>query len=304
MLFPSDDLFAEGSSPSGEDGVARSGHDSTNSHGQIHRDFPETEGWITGLLEDIAQLILHGDLEDAEQMLHRLCDAEVAPRECLELFTVVCLRRGHLRDAMGYACQLQDFANELGCRQTQARAASLIARVYRQIGDFTSARRFQQLAVFSSESSDAFDLSNLSLDALISGRIPLADQLAQTALSMECEDESAQLSEMPDQTGADWGTLALVAMMNGDADETFSRLRLAWRHHRQAGDELGMGLDQLHVSRLCEVHGEYARARRRLKKAMAHFETAQAQPQLEEAQLRMTRLQRIIGRLEHPVEWN
>lgn len=311
MFYPSDNQPAEGS-PFGDDEVARSDSDFTNHHG--HNDHNhgglsesesiESESWIHGILDDISQSILHGQLDDAELLLNRLCDAEVAPRECLELFTILSLRRGHLLDAMGYACQLQDFANELGCRQTQSRAASMIARVYRQIGDFTSARRFQQLAIYSSESSDAFDLSNLALDALMASRVTLADQLAQAALSLECDDESAELSELPDQSGADWGTLALVAMLNGDADETFSRLRLAWRHHRQAGDQLGMGLDQLHVAQLCEVHGEYTRAGRRLKKAISHFEKAQAQPQLEEAERRMSRLQRIIGRLEHPVEWN
>ncbi|MBA4029376.1 MAG: hypothetical protein C0478_00405 [Planctomyces sp.] len=299
MVFWPDDFSSDESSsgdwafesdPAGGDGT--NGEEATES------------AWVISELTEARQAILEGELDRAELLINGLCDAEVAPFECLELLAVISLRGGDLREAMGYACQLQDFANELACRRTQSRAASLLAGVYRQVGDFTSARRFQELAILSSESSDAFDLSNLSLDALVSGRVPLADQLAQAALSLQAEDGNSLAANTPDEAGADWGTLALVAMMNGDADETFSRLRLAWRNHRAAGDQLGMGLDQLHVATLCQVHGEHHRARRRLKKAIRHFERGQARPQLDEARNRLARLEQIIGLAEHNPEWN
>ena len=172
------------------------------------------------------------------------------------------------------------------CRERPALSADLchnIAGILREAREFELARGYQQLSsrfavgeaaankpAVDTPSADSYQLSGEAADRLVAGDLDAAE--IRLAISLELERKRG------DRAGeaADWGNLAIVALLRSDVRSALFRLMRAWRLHRQLHDSRGCGVDLLHFAELALLQRKPRSARRFLERAAFQFSLANA----------------------------
>lgn len=164
-------------------------------------------------------------------------------------------------------------AESSGDRQSFIAAANDLACSYRASGDHAAAAYFQLLVATSERQSAAghvgrispTSLGNLACDAVLAGRLAIAESLLWKSLL-------AELAAGNDLgAAADWANLGLIAGILGELDEAKTRLWSALKLHRQHGDLFHLALDLWHLGQLLELEGDWMRARKLFERAARQF---------------------------------
>lgn len=164
-------------------------------------------------------------------------------------------------------------ADAAGDRQDSIDVANDLACVHRELGDHETAAYFQLLAATSERQSvtaspgqiSPTSLGNLACDALLAGKLPVAEGLFWKSLL-------AELSEGNDiGAAADWANLGLLAGLLGELDEAKQRLWEALKLHRRSKDAFHMGLDLWHLAQIFETERNWNRASKLFQKAAIQF---------------------------------
>lgn len=174
--------------------------------------------------------------------------------------------------------QLLDMATETGDDVAMGWAYEQLAGIYRDLGDFELAGRFQRRAIAAKPWSDHVDLTHLASDAVACGEFDVAETLAVNGLQMQ----SSGL-ESPVDLAADFGMLGVIRGLQGDRHEAIALLWQAYQLHQAANDAHGMGRDLMNLS---EFFGDLGRQRtelRCLNRAVALLEAADLPRSLEQA---------------------
>ncbi len=167
-------------------------------------------------------------------------------------------------------------AEATGDRQTLIDVANDLACTHRAAGDHETAAYFQLLAATAERQSvdsphgriSATSLGNLACDAVLAGRLAIAEGLLWKSLL-------AELAAGNDSgTAADWANLGLLAGLLGDFEAAKERLWWALKLHRRLGDTFHVALDLWHLAHLFETDGDWRRAHRLYERASYWFTVA------------------------------
>ncbi len=167
-------------------------------------------------------------------------------------------------------------AETVGDRQLWVNAANNLACTRRAAGDHESAAYFQLLAATAERQPmegqpgriSAASLGNLACDALLSGRLAIAESLLWKSLLAELAAGNNS------GIAADWANLGLLAGLLGEFDAAKARLWWALKLHRRLGDAYHLGLDLWHLAQLFEIDGDWQQAHRLYGRAAQWFATA------------------------------
>jgi tetratricopeptide (TPR) repeat protein len=117
-----------------------------------------------------------------------------------------------------------------------------LAAIYRELGDFGLAQRFQQRAILEMDNCGSDELLGLTNDAWLSNRRQLAESLAESAVELGDGAGPAIESE---------AMLAVISGLNsGNARDGIRSLLRAYRAHRAKSAYRLMGIDLLNLSLL------------------------------------------------------
>jgi len=181
-------------------------------------------------------------------------------------------------------------------------ASHNLAAVYREQGRNEVAASWQQQSILAEithghgpgaagELQTACDLTGLANDALCTGEYPLAEELL--LRSLQLEKAAGSLSEQ----AADWGSLGVVALLNGEIDVAVSRLWQAYRLHGRLDDVRGAGCDLLNLAELALCCGRQRLAGRFLQRTQARLLQAVASQSAQQAHRRLEELRHSAGHL-------
>ena len=153
-------------------------------------------------------------------------------------------------------------------------AWSKLAVLCRNYGRNAEAASFQQMALKQSfaqlqaRPSDFFSLhlSNLANDAIVAGDWQNAERLllAALAINRQQKDLSAE--------GADWGSLGIVAAMQGHLGSAIKRFRRALSIHRKLQDDDAIGIDLRHLAEVALMTGDLNSAEELADRAIDHLQ--------------------------------
>jgi tetratricopeptide (TPR) repeat protein len=150
----------------------------------------------------------------------------------------------------------------------QAYVFSSLATIYRELGDYDLAQRFQRQALAIHAAADAGDLLDWAADALLAGKLILAEELARGAwlLVEETDDVETQADAQ--------GLLGMIAARQGDHRTAVALLIRAARSHRGLGDDRGLGVDCLNLGEIVGLLGRTTWQRRFFSAARNYFSRA------------------------------
>ncbi|HLJ12429.1 MAG TPA: tetratricopeptide repeat protein [Planctomycetaceae bacterium] len=186
-------------------------------------------------------------------------------------------RRGEFGAALVQFERLLTVAYARKCPALRSAAWNNLAVIHRELGETAFAAACQQQSWDAASSQLAAaprhemlgsDLTNLANTAILSGDYGLAERLLEAAL--ECDVMEGDSSD----EAADWGSLGIVAALNGEMDEARKRFVKAYRIHRRLEDDRGVGCDLGHLAELFVASEEWRRARRLMARAIVHFDRA------------------------------
>lgn len=167
-------------------------------------------------------------------------------------------------------------AETTGDFQTWIEVANDLACTRRAAGDHESAAYFQLLAATAERQAvggnsgriSATSIGNLACDAILAGRLAIAESLLWKSLL-------AELATGNDPgAAADWANLGLLASLLGDFDAAKQRLWWALKLHRRLGDAFHLALDLWHLAQLFESERNWKSCRRLYERATHWFGVA------------------------------
>ncbi len=192
------------------------------------------------------------------------------------------------------AFDLATASNEL---DAQVVVLSDLAVVYRELGEFDMARRFQQRVVNLQISSDSADLEALANDAFSCGEFDLAKELISTAAVIE--DAATPI----EQANA-FGSRGLLAAANRRPKTGLRLLYQASQLHRQLNDQLGAGKDWLNMAEVFSQLGRYRGMRGALRRAIRSLAQTPSTHLLPIAQLRYAQINKAFQRARPAINSN
>lgn len=195
--------------------------------------------------------------------------------------------RQHYGDAIAVWTAAVEPANEQGRRDILAAVYSNLAATYRELGDCTLARRFQQQALRYQDDFGADDLLHLANDALAAEHYDLAESLL--------DSMSDLLDSHPHWLAEIYATRGIIALRCGEPRAARRGLLTAYRAHRQIGDDAGAARDLLNAAEAFQMMDRLPAARRCLTEASRHFADAQQPVWQAETERRAKRLERIAS---------
>jgi tetratricopeptide (TPR) repeat protein len=138
-----------------------------------------------------------------------------------------------------------DGAKAEGDLSSQELVYSNLAAIFRELGDADLAQRFQRRVLAIEDSAGPMDLLAWSQDALLAGRLEVAEKLARNALQLaqDAEDISLQADS--------WGAIALIAARQGKLRLAIRLLIRAIRGHDFIGDDRGSAIDLQNLAEIC-----------------------------------------------------
>lgn len=182
-------------------------------------------------------------------------------------------------------CQLTaglELASAQGDRQALATVFHNLASIYRELGDFELARRFQSRAILQMDECGPEELLGLANDAWTSRHADIACCLAESSVDLE-EDNDVALE-------AQATTAAFVGICE-DPRPAIKTLIHVYRQHRSAGSLRLMGIDLLNLSALFAETGWHRTEMNLVRQAIQHFEAAPAP-------VSATKARRVLDMLE------
>ena len=159
-----------------------------------------------------------------------------------------------------------------------------LASIYREVGDFDLARRFQWRATLLNESIDADGLLGMANDALLNERLDVAGSLVFAATELETDEDLAP---------NDADLLATAGLVEAETESPrvgLLTLFAAYRWHRDEDDLKGMGIDQLNMSALFGKLDRHRAERACLVRAIRFFDQASATYSSMKARTELERL--------------
>ncbi len=195
--------------------------------------------------------------------------------------------RDALREAIIVWTALIEPASELGRRDVLAAIYSNLAASYRDLGDFSLARSFQQQSLRWQDDFGADDLLHLANDALAADRLPLALSLLESAAA-SIDDEDPLQAELI-------ATRGVLALRERTPRFAVRCLIAAYRRHAAAGDWNGIGRDYLNGAVAAEQMGRLSVAQRLLRDAQRAFHQAGQTHWTAEARVRRARLRQLMS---------
>lgn len=195
-------------------------------------------------------------------------------------------RLGELEESLGTFERLMLLADQNADTELRAAASNNLACLCRELGEPDIAASWQQQSWQAAQANgvDAgthvelgCDLSNRGNDALIAEDFSLAEKLFRLALKWE-EEQGDRARQ-----GDDWGSLGLVAALQGDFEAALEHLQTAARLHREVCDLRGAGADLLNVAELCAAQFDWEPGLRICEEAMQLLGNAGASDLAERA---------------------
>lgn len=183
---------------------------------------------------------------------------------------------GHYQQLAARLTQELRHAEACGDKSALIGAANDLACTHRASGDHETAAYFQLLAATAERQSaaglpgriSATSVGNLACDALLAGRLAIAEGLLWKSLLMELaagNDSGA---------AADWANLGLLASSLGDFASAKERLWWALKLHHRLGDAFHVGLDLWHLAQMFESEGAWKYAHGLYRRATHWFRLA------------------------------
>jgi tetratricopeptide (TPR) repeat protein len=179
-----------------------------------------------------------------------------------------------------------DDASRRGDRQSLAAAYSNLAAIYRELGDVSLARRFQQQALQFQEDCTAVDLLHLANDALALKRWRLADSLLEAAAKLADADDPLQATLL--------ATAGVAQLLQGEPRQAVRLLRAAYRQHLSQGDDREAGKDLLNLAAACHELRRWLLERKCLDRAGRHFDRAGMPLSRRQARVRRREANRLL----------
>lgn len=204
--------------------------------------------------------------------------------------------RDALRDAISVWTTLIEPASAEGRRDVLAAIYSNLAAIYRDLGDFSLARSFQQQSLHWQDDFGADDLLHLANDALAADRFPLALSLLESAAAA-IDDEHPLQAELI-------ATRGVLALRERTPRFAVRCLIEAYRRHSAQGDWNGIGRDFLNGAVAAEQMGRLTVAQRLLREAQRAFLQAGQNHWTAEARVRRARLRQLKSLSATNAAWN
>ncbi len=173
---------------------------------------------------------------------------------------------------------------------------SNLAATYRELGDSTLARRFQQQALHFQDDFGADDLLHLANDAIAAGHLELAESLLDS-MSDLLDDHPALHAEI-------YATRGIIALRRGDPRVARRGLLTAYRAHLQIGDDSGAARDLLNAAEAFQMMHRLSAAQHCLLQASRHFADADQTVWIAETERRTARLRRVAELAEWDASQN
>ena len=197
-------------------------------------------------------------------------------------------------------------AKTIGDELLRSMAANNLAAVYRELGRHDTAARLQQQAIAAEIAADADAdtaptpcvLANRANDAIMAGDFSFARQLLRRSLALEIEAGSLA------GQAADWGSLGVIARLEGNAVEAIGCLRRAHQLHRRVRDARGTGCDLMNLAEVFRAIGRWRAAGRCYGRAVRQFRQAHALTSARRAQFQLAETERIAAVLRRDVSLN
>jgi tetratricopeptide (TPR) repeat protein len=254
-------------------------------------------------------------LERAEALAaeHRLADAKAA------FLTAIRCDSGHtarneygrfLTRTESYDEAVEQFsilltqAKATGDEQLRSTATNNLAAVYRELGCPDIAARLQQQAIAAEMATgeDTYPtscvLANRANDAILAGDFHLARCLLRRSLALEVEAKSLA------GQAADWGSLGVIAGLEGNTGEAIGCLRRAYQLHQRLSDAHGAGCDLMNLAETFRTIGRWRAASRCYLRAMRRFEQAGSPQSIQRAQAQRDETERLAAVLRRDVSLN
>lgn len=204
-----------------------------------------------------------------------------SPHSCID-YACALVAQERYHDAIQQMTGALDRASVTGDREALAAIFHNFASIYRDLGDFDLARRFQRRAIAQVDDCGPEELLGLANDAWVSGRWEAAELLAASAADL---DETTLVEAQ--------GMLGVVTGMNGDPRDGIRSLLQVYRAHQAHGDYRGMGADLLNLSLLFGELGRHRGEMSLARRAIRCFEFAPAPVSAEKARRMLAALEKL-----------
>lgn len=191
----------------------------------------------------------NGDWIRADDWFRRALAEDVHSSRLHLAYGAFLAERQEIRRAIDHLMHGLDAATTSGDLGSQAVAFADLAAIYRQIGEFDLARRFQRQVLAIRQQADAGDLLAWSADALLANKTPLAESLAHAAWNLA--EDGHDLSTQADC----FGVLGMVAARRGRHRRAISLLIQAARRHHALRETQALGTDYANLGEVCGLIG-------------------------------------------------
>lgn len=194
--------------------------------------------------------------------------------------------RQEYREAISTWTEVVEPASNQGRLDLLAAVYSNLAAAYRELGDASLARRFQQQALRYQDDFGADDLLHLANDAIAVGHFDLAESLLDSIRDLMGDDPSLHAEV--------YATRGIIALRRGVPRVARRGLLTAYRAHLQMGDEAGAGRDLLNAAEAFQLMNRLPAAQRCLQEAAELFQQSGQPVWCAEACRRADRLERVV----------
>lgn len=196
--------------------------------------------------------------------------------------------RERYHGALCYLTEALDQASNSGDREALSVIYHNLAAIYRELGDFDLARRFQQRSILQLEDCRPVDLLGLANDAWLSRRSEIAECLASSCVELDSDGD-----ELDSVLAEAQATLAVITGLAEDPRQGIRSLIQVYRQHRDANDMRLMGIDLLNLSALLSELGWYRAEMNFVRSAINHFDQAPAPVSAVKARQNLALLERM-----------
>lgn len=224
---------------------------------------------VTTELRRAELLGLQGQWLDAESHYAAAIQLDCTPVSRIAFGTSLASRELYHR-ALCCLTEAIDQASQVGAREALGVIYHNLAAIYRELGDYDLARRFQQRSILQLDDCRAVDLLALANDAWLSRRSEIATCLASSCTEIDSDDE-------PDSVLLEaQATVAITTGLAEDPRQGIRALIQVYRQHREANDVRLMGIDLLNLSALLSEIGWYRAEMSFVRRAINLFDQAPA----------------------------
>lgn len=224
---------------------------------------------VTNELRRAEQLGLQGQWTEADARYSAAIKLDKTPGSRIAFGSSLASREQY-NGALCCLAEALDQASKSGDREALGVIYHNLAAIYRELGDYDLARRFQQRSILQLDDCRAVDLLGLANDAWLSRRSEMASCLASSCTELDSDDElDSVLLEAQ-------ATLAITVGLAEDPRQGIRSLIQVYRQHRAANDVRLMGIDLLNLSALLSELGWYRAEMDFVRRAISLFDQAPA----------------------------